>query len=286
MIRARLCVLLAAVLLPSGCKGGAADKDAAPGPDAVPTKPSAPGTRDGFLAELAPLPHPTLVIVYRVDGPAEISGTLELMVKRGGYRRENWTVEIPVPGGPPQSRQGTTIQAPDFVYAQTPGKGGTVSLVASPVGALADGYLALEPPRREKVIGALRKWHGDLASARTEHPGETREILGHRCLWTRVAAQSVCIWEQAGLPLRYEGDAFTVEAVRIETKPNLAENAFAVPPELADRKPGPVPDGAELDPVEALAALEAGNYAPLALALAPGFRLPTGLLSGQVDAKR
>lgn len=273
-----------AVVIGGACKGGAEptpDGSARPAPTAEPLAAPIPRDRGGFLRELAPLPHGAVLVVYRLTGPGDLRGTLELIVKRGGLRRENWTVQIPVPGREPQSRRGTVIQTPDLVYSQVPtgAQGDEVAetLGRSPVGPLADAYAALDAARQDRVVAALRAWHRDLAGARGEHPGETRTIAGRACLWTRVAAQSLCIWEEAGVPLYYEGGAFTVEAIRIDVNPQLAADAFEVA--TGDRAPSPVPTELAIDPTQALTKLEVGKYGAIALALAPGFRPPAGLMT-------
>ncbi len=227
-----------------------------------------PTTKEEFLRRLLPVPGGQVVVVYDVSGPAGLTGTLELLVAEGGRRRENWRLTLAIAGGPPDNLQGTTIQTPDWMWTAVGDGHGTLTPVA--VGPLADAYAAASPRVRRAVAAVIATWRADLDRARREHPGETREIAGQTCLWQRVAAQTVCVWEGTGIPLRYEGPAFTVEAVRIDREPGLATNAFELPPQAGHR-----PDGQPTsDAADGLKQLAAGDTTSLAQLLQPGFRPP------------
>jgi hypothetical protein len=230
-----------------------------------------PANREGFLDALLPVPGGAVVVVYDVSGPAGLSGSLELIVAAGGHRRENWALTLPLADGKPGQLRGTTIQTPDRIWTEADGAAGQLQRVA--VGGLADAYVGAAPDVRRAAFEGLLAWRRDLAIARREHPGETREILGETCLWQRVAAQTLCVWEATGIPLRYEGPAFTVEAVRIDREPELSDNAFALPTAAVGLEPSAAPG--ELDASRGLQQLAAGDYTGLALLLQPGFRPPT-----------
>jgi hypothetical protein len=230
-----------------------------------------PTTRDGFLQALLPVPGGAVVVVYDVSGPGGMSGSLELIVKAGGLRRENWSLSLTSADGSPVRLRGTTVQTPDRIWSATEGTSGDVTAVV--VGALADAYVKATPEVQRAAFDSILTWRDDLARARAEHPGETRKILGESCLWQRVAAQTLCVWEATGIPLRYEGPAFTVEAVRIDGEPAIADGAFVLPRAAADIHPR-LPAGQGLDPARGLKDLAAGDYTGLALLLQPGFRPP------------
>ena len=95
-------------------------------------------------------------------------------------------------------------------------------------------------------------------------PNET--IAGVECRVTRLASQDLCLWEATGLPLRYDGDAFELRAIRVELDPELGDRAFAID-DL------PAPDGS-FDAEAALEALAHGSYGELGPWLHPGLRMP------------
>ncbi|TPV95111.1 MAG: hypothetical protein B7733_11695 [Myxococcales bacterium FL481] len=55
-----------------------------------------PSDRAGILRALAPMPDDSVVVVYAVEGPGGLTGTMELLARAGGYRRENWNVQLPL----------------------------------------------------------------------------------------------------------------------------------------------------------------------------------------------
>jgi hypothetical protein len=262
-------VALAAVAAAAGCgrKPDAAARASASGSRVAGAE--LPASREGFLAELAPRPSRPLRVVYDVEGPAEASGSLALVVEAGGYRREDWTIAVPVPGQDPVEVSGTTIQTPDRVWSGTADDPGEIA--ASPLGELADGYVALDNAQQRKVVASVRRWYADLREARLEHPGDVEELLGVRCLVLEVAGQTLCLWEELGIPLRYEGDALTLVATKIDREPEVDRSVFALPERARRARTARPPSG--LSAPESLERLVAGDYGPLVLLLEPDLRL-------------
>lgn len=245
------------------------------GTDAIVARPH-PETRAAFLAELSPLPTDALLVVYEVEGPGELRGNLEVMLRPGGFRRENWSLSLPVAGDEARIA-GTTIQTPDAVFVEGPDGRGAV---AAGLGALADAYLALDADTQHEVVDVVRSIHARVARAREHGGGEVESLLGVECRPTRLAAQDLCMWEATGLPLRYAGGGFELRAIRIELDPNLGEAAFAIP---ADVTPQPDPD--PLDPAPTLLALASGGAPEVGAWLHPGLRLPGPWGAGQLAGR-
>jgi hypothetical protein len=221
-------------------------------------------TRDAFLAELSPLPSDALLVVYDVEGPGGLDGTLEVMLRPGGWRRENWSLALPVAGDRVELT-GTTIQTPDAIYVDGP-EGRDARRIG--IGALADAWLDLDPDTQHAVIDGLRRMHERRTGARPPD-ASTETVLGLPCRAERIAAQDVCMWEAAGLPLRASGGGFHLEAIRVQLDPDLGATAFAIPADVTPvRDPDPVAPGA------ALVALAEGRPADIAAWLHPGLRLP------------
>jgi hypothetical protein len=77
-----------------------------------------------------------------------------------------------------------------------------------------------------------------------------------------------------GIPLRYRGRSFSLEATRVERNPGVSDHTFAFP-ERADHAREALSQGSlVLDPMESLHSLANGDYAPMALVLQPGLRIP------------
>jgi hypothetical protein len=105
-----------------------------------------------------------------------------------------------------------------------------------------------------------------LAEQRERDDDARSEVLGVACLQTRVAAQNVCMWEETGLLLRYEGSAFRIEAFSIDRAPQLQPDMFALPSEAQ----GAVPTAAEPAYEQILRDIADGSYGSVsALLLAP-----------------
>jgi hypothetical protein len=186
-----------------------------------------PADRDGVLHELAPLPAPSIVVVYDVTGPAGLVGTLEVLAAPGGRRRENWTLRLPVDGSDHDLR-GSKVRTPDAVWQSPDGTAGR--LVPARLGAIADAIVDLDPATRTKVIELVRQWRGELDDARREHPGSVETIAGVECVRVPVGTGEVCTWEATGLPLRYVGpSSFAIVARHIDRESVLGASAFDIP---------------------------------------------------------
>lgn len=222
----------------------------------TPTGAPLPTTSTEILAELAPVPDGAVVIVYDVIGPAGMAGTLEVLAASGGYRRDNWTLSLPLPDGPREIR-GSAVQTPTSSW-RAEGEG--VGVVESGrMGELADAIARLDPALRIAVMTQVRSWQAELALARTEDPGERENVAGIECVRVRAGGGEVCTWEEAGLPLRYDGAAFSIVASHIERGAELGVHAFEIPADAA-RSPLVEPPR---DLSGALAKVAAGDRAAL-----------------------
>ncbi len=199
-----------------------------------------PATPEAVLAELAPLAGGAVVVVYDVIGPAGMTGSLEILAAAGGYRRDNWVIRLPLPDGPREIR-GSAIQTPDASWRA---EGESVGAVEpGRLGALASAIVGLDPISRGAVIGEIQRFRDELALGRIEDPGERDTVAGVPCVRVRAGGGEVCTWEEAGLPLRYDGAAFSIVASHIEHGAELGTHAFDIPPDAA-RSPlaAPTPD--------------------------------------------
>ncbi len=225
-----------------------------------------PLDRAGILRELAPLPFEALLVVYELEGPGGVSGRLEVLARPGGYRRENWTVQVPL--GAEGSRQlaGWTIQTPEGVWID-----GAAALdpTPAPLGALADAWLALPEGARRRVVEQLRARTQKLAQARASEAEAPEQILDTPCHVTRVATIELCLWEATGLPLRYASDGLRLRAIHIDEAAGIGPHAFDPPgPLLRAGVPG-------LDAAAVLERAAQGDLGELAPWLHAGLRLPT-----------
>lgn len=281
---ATFCSGLALVLLalPVGCTKEA-DKDqgdaqarSAPDGDGAAADQAVPSTRDEFLRLFARLPDAPIHVRYVVSGP-RMTGTLELWVDEGGYRREAWSLEMPSSleeGAELVAVAGLAIQTPQTLWSAVEGEPGTKT--ESPLGAIAGHYLSLSEEDRVAVVETLRTWSDAVDGARADSPGTTDTIAGVQCLEMHVGSQDLCLWEQAGLPLQYRGDAFVLEAQVVERHAELPVGAFELPPEAERAISQDMEEaGLDVDPKEAIEQLKSGNPGVSALALTPAFRLPT-----------
>jgi hypothetical protein len=242
--------------------------DVLPRPE--PAEAPLPADRAAILRELAPLPSEALLVVYELEGPGGVTGSLEVLARPGGYRRENWTIHTPL--GEEGSRQldGSTIQTPDGVWIE----GSEAAPTPSPLGVLARAWLALPEPSRRAVVERLREHRDALALARAAETEPPERILDMPCHVARVATIEMCLWEATGLPLRYASDGLRLRAIHVDTHANIGEHAF--------EPPGPAgPASASslgfpgLDPAVALRRAAEGDLAELAPWLHPGLRLPS-----------
>lgn len=228
-----------------------------------------PTTREAFLRELAPAPADALQISYEVRGPAGLGGSLDIVLRPGGRRVERWRLSLPLPDGEERTIEGRAVQTEDYVWT---GEGESLVVDRAPLGVLADAYVTLPIERQRRVVDGLRAFRAQLEVAREDDQATMREVLGVPCLETQLAAQSLCLWEETGLPLRYDGNVFTLRALAIDLDPTVDEWWFDVPPEVERSAPGP-----DLDPDASLQRLARQDYAELGPLLHPGLRLPLGV---------
>ncbi|NVB37917.1 hypothetical protein G6O69_08725 [Pseudenhygromyxa sp. WMMC2535] len=268
---ARVALVTALVAAPVlGCKDG---KDDAKAEQASTEASEAPLPEDAeaFLAELSPLPAGAtgLEIRYEVRGSLA-EGELTIQQAPGGYRREDWTIrwasEDP---GHPVVNEGTTIITPRAVWTAQKGEPG--ELGERDFGALADAWLALDEAPRRAVVEAIREWHALLTEQRAAHPGERDAVLEVSCLQTRMAAQNLCLWEEAGLFLRYEGAAFEIVATSIEREAKLEPSRFEIPASARAEAETVELEGLKVDAI--LSALGEGSYEMMTGLLTPRVQL-------------
>lgn len=226
-----------------------------------------PADRAAILRELAPLPSEALLVVYEVEGPGGVTGSLEVLARPGGFRRENWTIHVPLGEEGERQLDGSTVQTPDGVWIE----GADAPPTPSPLGALAEAWLALPEASRRAVVEQLRAHRHALALARAAETEPPEQILDRPCHVTRVATIELCLWEATGLPLRYASDGLRLRAIHVDEHASIGEQAFDPPPS-AGATVGRVPG---LDPAAALARAAEGDLAELAPWLHPGLRLPT-----------
>ncbi|MCA9707846.1 MAG: hypothetical protein KDK70_18485 [Myxococcales bacterium] len=227
-----------------------------------------PTDRASMLRALAPLPSDALLVVYEIDGPGGIDGSLEVLARPGGYRRENWTIHVPLGAESARRLAGSIVQTPDGVWVEG---SDPASLTPSPLGALADAALALDDEARRTVIEQLDLRRATLDLARRDDPTPPERILDRPCHSTRVATIEMCVWEATGLPLRYQSEGLRLRAVNIDDDASIGAHAFDLP--AAARRT--TPPG--FDAPTALQQLAHGELAELTPYLHPGLRLPTAV---------
>jgi hypothetical protein len=261
-------------MLGVACKGDERPADSAPASDSARPEPFAPlpASEAEFLVELAPLPDRASAIEVRyqiteITGSA-LTGEMTVMLAAGGNRRERWELRTGTEAG----RLGTTglrIVTPDLVWIANEGAPGELS--TNQLGALARAYLQLPEEARAPVVESIRAWHRMLAEQRTRDDSATAEVLGVTCLQTRIAAQNVCMWEETGLLLRYEGSAFRIEATQIDRAPKLEPDVFTLPPEAKTATPVAA---AEPQYEQILRDIAGGSYGSVSALLFAGDALP------------
>ena len=231
-----------------------------------------PQTRDAFLVRLIPVDGRGVRVVYDVSGPGGLAGSLEVMALPGAYRRENWALARSTGTEERQELRGATIQTPDRMWSGLDGRPGVRA--DSPVAALGEAYMSLDEAGRLRVSQSIQRWRADLERARAEHPGDRREVAGIECLDMRIAGQNLCLWEQSGLVLHYEGAEFSVTATRVERDIELPASTFALPATASEAREVALPANLQIDAKKSIDALADGDYASLSLVLTPGLRLP------------
>lgn len=260
--------------------GGCGDKKAAPEislADLEPTPAAVHVSQDEevFLAALFPQQHPQIKVSYGLEGAGGMTGSLEVWTAAGGRRREVLSATIGSPAASTLSKvEGLTIQGPGKIFRGT-GSDDQGTQSSAPFRGLAEAWSNLPDSRRAKALEHVREWHALRTEAVTSKPGEQREIAGHLCTQTRLAGQSICLWEQEGVVLAYESEAFTLMALRVEVANAVEPAHFSVPANegvAAD----PVSDEVKAETTALLAAIEAGDMDTLAPLLHPGFRFAAG----------
>jgi hypothetical protein len=266
----------------AACKGDERPADSAPvsesqrsdSPTPVPTSEAA------FLAELAPLPdgvsalqvhYEITQVTGQITGSA-LTGEMTITLAAGGNRRDHWELRAGTGAAEPDTGLGTTglrIVTPDLVWIANEGAPG--ELTQNHLGALARAYLQLPEDARAPVIESIRAWHRMLAEQRARDDSATAEVLGVTCLQTRIAAQNVCMWEETGLLLRYEGSAFRIEATQIDRAPTLEPDVFTLPPEAQTVT---LIAAAAQDYTQILQDIAGGSYGSVSALLFAGDALP------------
>lgn len=253
-------------------RDGGAEAGNTSGGSALASERPGPSDEAGVLALLAPLPvaddpespAATLELRYRISGPDNLAGELVALHKAGGYRSERWTMH----GDAGLELAGRTIATPSVQWTTVGEQAGERR--ERPLAALANAYLALAPERRAAALANLRAWRAELAKSRVEQPGEGETLEGERCVTMRIAAQDLCLWEETGLLLRYEGAAFSLVVTAIERGPTLPADAFVLPAIAADAKRLETP---KVDAAALIEGLADGKVAPLVEQLA-GVQMP------------
>lgn len=260
---------LALLLALGGCnlmrdQGANAEAEAAP--ERAPT----PDSVEGFLAELAPLPKgaAAIEIDYEVSGEA-LSGELHTTLGPGGQRRDRWQLRSKA-GDEFLTIAGTSVVSTTQLWIGSDGEPG--ELRPNALVELGKAYLARSPEERAKIVDSIRSWHETLAAQRERNSGQLDTVAGVPCLRTRIAAQNVCMWEQANVMLAYEGAAFSIEATQIEELAELKPKSFELPP-LALRAEQVEGSGAQ-DFEGILDELAAGSHAKVALLLYANLGMP------------
>lgn len=267
--RARAPLALALVVALGGCnwmrdQGANAEAQDAPEPAPV------PDDVEGFLAELAPLPNgaKAIQIDYEVSGPA-LSGELHTTLGPGGQRRDRWQLRSTA-GDEFLTIAGTSVVNTTQLWIGSDGEPG--ELRPNVLVELGKAYLARSAEQRAKIIASIRSWHETLAAQRERNSGELDTVAGVACLRTRIAAQNVCMWEQANAMLAYEGAAFSIEATKIDDQVEPEANSFELPP-LAIRAEQVEATGTQ-DFEGILDELAAGSHAKVALLLYANLGMP------------
>jgi hypothetical protein len=192
----------------------------------VPPPPVFRQDRDALLVAALPVESGGVTVLYDVRGPAGIAGELEAHARAGGWRRERWTMRGSSASGQPIELAGERVVTPDFVY-RVDANGRT--LTRSSLGSLADAWLAADAPTRAAALTHVERWSTAMAQARHDQPGPTREIAGTTCAVLSVGGAELCVWEAAGLPLSYRGEAFELTAQSVVHGVTHDDSTFAIP---------------------------------------------------------
>jgi hypothetical protein len=271
----------------AACKGDERPADSAPvsEPQVSDSPAPVPTSEAEFLAELAPLPDGVSALqvqyeITQITGSA-LTGEMTITLAAGGNRRDRWELRTGTGAAEPDAGLRTTglrIVTPDLVWIANEGAPG--ELTQNHLGALARAYLQLPEDARAPVIESIRAWHRMLAEQRARDDSATAEVLGVTCLQTRIAAQNVCMWEETGLLLRYEGSAFRIEATQIDRAPTLEPDVFTLPPEA---QTATLIAAAAQDYAQILQDIAGGSYGSVSALLFAGDALPALRMPGPAE---
>ncbi len=276
---ARVLVVVAGLVGPVAACGGKSEAPAADAEvgEAAAAEASAqplplPSTAEAFLARLAPIPEGAVRIRYALSGPAGSEGELVVVLAEGGRRDERWEMRLPNEEGEPTRLTGRSVMRPELSWTREGESAGRRAPL--PLADIAAHYLAATPEQQAKWMGEIDAWHTALREARAEAPGERAREADIDCLRMQVAGQSLCLWEETGLPLSIRGAAFEIEASEVQTgfEPDAAQ--FELPPQAAEAEMAEAPAELSLSPEDFFTLLERRDAQALGLVLTPGLRLP------------
>lgn len=226
-----------------------------------------PASAEALYAEFAPMPGGPAVVRYAVTGPGGMEGTMTVTVAEGARRAESWSLQMPLPGREPLQIRGAAVQTPDVAW--TDAAEGSAERVAMPLGRIGKGFFALDSGTQHAIVDHVRTWHDEVARGRDAHPGTIEAVAGEACLRTRTAGQSLCVWEETGLPLEYRSEAFSLVATEVRRGVEIDETTFRIP--------GGAQDKADLlqtfDVDASLKRLASGDLAQLPTLLQPSLRI-------------
>ncbi len=226
-----------------------------------------PGSPRDLFAEFDPMPGGAVTVEYAVTGPGGMAGTMTVTAAAGARRAEQWSLSMPMPGAEAVEIRGASIQTP--AQSWTDAAEGSAELVALPLGRVGQRFFSLDVDTQHAIVDHVRTWHTEVLQGRQAHPGTMDAVAGRPCLRSQTAGQSLCVWEQTGLPLEYRSEAFTLVATEVLEGVLVDETTFEIPGG-AQRKA----DALEaFDVKKSLEKLAAGDLAELPGLLQPRLRL-------------
>lgn len=225
-----------------------------------------PASSPEFVREIVDWEGGSARIDYRVTGPAGLTGTMRLEAQPG-HRRLDWSLELPIAGGDAELIEGSRIETPDVVW--TSSVEGVPTVEPRPLRRLGRAYEALPLEARRRVIDNVRRWKD--AMDRDQVPRDDwPSVAGTPCDEDEVAGARVCVEPTTGLPLRFEGAGFSVEATTVVRNAELDPQRFEVPDGATVHE---APRG--FDPSASLRRIGEGDWAEL-VALTSAPLLPLG----------
>ena len=232
--------------------------------------PELPADAAAFLAALLPLPDnaDAIAIAYRIEGPA-LKGTMDVTLGPGGVRNDRWVLRSSSEGDAVLRVAGSRIVTHDVIWTAADGEPGSV--IDNHLMGFARAYLARDAETQAKIMASIRTWQQTLGEQREQAGGERDEVLGVSCLRTRIAGQNVCMWEETGVLLDYEGSAFEIEAEQIDRQPQLVDGTFELP-KSANKTPTVPTDAPDYEAI--LDAVAAGSYGSLSTLIYANVALP------------